>query len=110
VQRPQIRFIKLRAFNQILSTTLRLTCRVSRVLKRQNSSREVISTNLAHTAQYCLITAFKTMAERYHKRSFQNSTLVLPHLSASRLTQQDYGWGATNGTKYADPTLNLLIL
>jgi len=38
----------------------------------------VTSTNLAHTAPYCLHTSPGTMAERYHKSLFQNSTLVLP--------------------------------
>ena len=36
------------------------------------------STNLAHTAPYCLHTSPGTMAERYHKNELQNSTVVLP--------------------------------
>jgi hypothetical protein len=86
VQRPQIGFIKPRAFDQTLLTVPRRPCRDSSALKRQNNSREVISTNLAHTATYCRITSSKTMAERYHKRPFQTSTLVLPPFSALRPT------------------------
>ncbi len=41
------------------------------------------STNLAHTAPYCLLPYFKTMAEQYHKCPFCNSTPVLPHLPTS---------------------------
>jgi hypothetical protein len=93
VQRPQLGFIKSRAFDQILSTVPRRPCRVSRMLKRQNNSREVISTNLAHTAQCCRIATSKTMAERYHKRPFRNSTLVLPPLSAL--------WPTKNGEEEA---------
>src|SRR5713226_8771850 len=60
---------------------MRLTSRVSRVLKRKNRRTEVTSTNLAHTAPYCLPTSFKTMAERYHKNVSFNSTLVPPPFS-----------------------------
>lgn len=82
MQRPQLGFIKPRGLDQTLLTVPRRPCRDSSALKRQNNSREVISTNLAHTAQYCRIATSKTMAERYHKRPFQNSTLVLPPFSA----------------------------
>jgi hypothetical protein len=62
-------------FGQLQATGLRLTYRVSRVLNRQNSRVEVNSTNLAHTVKYWLFASSKTMAERYHKSEFGNSTL-----------------------------------
>src|SRR6266478_3111945 len=65
-------------FAQLQPTGLRLPCRVSRVPKRQKSRRDVTSTNLAHTAQYCLRASPWTMAERYHKNRSYNSTLVIP--------------------------------
>ena len=43
------------------------------------------STNLAHTAPYCLPTSPGTMAERYHKTAFCNSTLVLTPMFPSHL-------------------------
>src|SRR6267378_5719533 len=46
------------------------------MLKRTNKRTEVTSTILAHTAPYCLRTSPKTMAERYHKNGFDNSTSV----------------------------------
>ena len=46
------------------------------------------STNLAHTAPYCLHTTPGTMAERYHKSVFQNSTLVLPLRTYFQATKQ----------------------
>jgi len=70
------------AFDQPSLTGLRLPCRTSRTLKRQNKRRDVTSTNLAHTTQYCRTTYFKTMAERYHKTPFWNSTPVLTLFSA----------------------------
>ncbi len=73
------------AFDQLQSTGVRLQHRVSRVLKRMNRRTEVTSTNLAHTAPYCLPTSPGTMAERYHKIAFCNSTLVLPPMFPSHL-------------------------
>src|SRR5260370_10818397 len=76
----------LDAYDQLKSRGDRLLHRVSRVLKRKNSRTEVTSTNLAHTAPYCLHTTSWTMAGRYHKNEFQNSTLVLPfHAPTPRL-------------------------
>src|SRR5712692_7980697 len=68
-------------FAQLQPTGLRLPSRVSSVLKRQNNRRDVTSTNLAHTAPYCLHTSSKTMAEQYHKKLLNNSTLVPPPFS-----------------------------
>jgi hypothetical protein len=38
----------------------------------------VTSTNLAHTASYCLRASFKTMAERYHKTHSKTVPLYFP--------------------------------
>ena len=48
------------------------------------------STNLAHTAPYCLHTSPGTMAERYHKILFQNSTLVLLQCSTIQATEPQH--------------------
>jgi hypothetical protein len=47
----------------------------------------VTSTNLAHTAQYCLASSLKTMAERYHRNVSCNSTLVPPHFPIAFATR-----------------------
>ena len=52
--------------------------------KANEQQKRSASTNLAHTAPYCLHTSTWTMAERYHKNEFQNSTVVLPCTSLQR--------------------------